>query len=251
MVGALANPSLPTVSEPSAMRDYPDVRNNERDTLLDYVALRPGCVTLDIQSAGGYLSDEIHRRLGRADGIVCIEPNRELRSRLNPAYRAFGDALERFGSVGDESIDIALGLIGLHHSHSHRATVDECHRVLRPGGELAICDVPAGSSLAGWLNVFVARHCPAGHEGNFPAPGEIGRLCEEAGFVDVVEESRDVPWVFRHRADIARFFRGLFGLSVDAAAIDRALDDYFVIRETERACTVDWRLIYVHARKRG
>ena len=51
--------------------------NFERDTLLDYVALRPDCVTLDIQSAGGYLSDEIHRRLGRADGIVCIEPNRE------------------------------------------------------------------------------------------------------------------------------------------------------------------------------
>lgn len=233
------------------MRDYPDARNNERDTLLDYVMLRPGCVTLDIQAAGGYLSDEIVRRLGRADGIVCIEPNDELRRRLNPAYRALGDALERFGSVEDASVDIALGLIGLHHSYSHRATIGECHRVLKPGGELAICDVPAGSRLAGWLNVFVAQHCPAGHEGNFPAVGEIGRLGADAGFVDVIEEMRDVPWVFRRRSDIAAFFRGLFGLSADVATIDSALDDYFVVRETEHACTVDWRLIYVHGRKRG
>lgn len=231
------------------MRDFPDARNSERDTLLDYVTLRPGCVTLDIQSAGGYLSDEIARRLGRADGIVCIEPNGELRRRLNPAYRAFGDALERFGSVDDRSVDIALGLIGLHHSHSHRATIQECYRVLRPGGEMAVCDVPAGSRLAGWLNVFVARHCPAGHEGNFPAPGETGRHCADAGFVDVIEELRDVPWEFHRRSDIARFFRGLFGLTTDLVTIDRALDDYFVIRETERACTVDWRLIYVHGRK--
>jgi SAM-dependent methyltransferase len=251
MQGALAKPNFPTVSEPSAMRDFPNVRNNERDTLLGYATLRPGCVVLDVQAAGGYLSDEVRRRLGSAEGIICVEPNAELRSRLNPAYTIVADPVERFGSIGDDTVDIALGLVGLHHSRSHGATIGECHRVLKPGGELAICDVPAGSRLADWLNGFVASHCPAGHEGNFPALGSVARLCREAGFVEIAEEVRDVPWQFERRADIATFFKGLFGLSINTSAIERAIDDYFTVRTAASGCTVDWQLVYAHARKPG
>jgi len=251
MAGALSTENFPTVSEPSAMRDFPDVRNDERDTLLGYVDLRPGRVVLDVQAAGGYVSDEVRRRRGSAAGIVCLEPNPELRSRLDPAYRIVDDPLERLGSLADETVDVVLGLAALHHSEAHAATIGECHRVLRPGGELAICDVPAGSRLAAWLNEFVDRHCPAGHDGRFPQPGSIARLCLEAGFVEPVEELRNVPWRFARRADIAMFFKGLFGLSAALETVDRAVDDYFVVSATARGCTVDWQLVYAHARKRG
>lgn len=130
------------------MRDFPDARSNERDTLLDYVTLRPGIVVVDVQAAGGYLSDEVRRRLGHAVSIICVEPNGELRSRLNPAFTALADPIEHFRSIGDGTADIVLGLVALHHSHSHSATIEECCRVLKLGGELAICDVPAGSRVA-------------------------------------------------------------------------------------------------------
>lgn len=251
MAGELLEHNFPTVSDPSAMRDFPGARNNERDTLLDYVSLRPGMVVVDVQAAGGYLSDEVHRRLGGGATIVCIEPNVELRARLDPAYRAVSDPVERFPSVASTTADVVLGLVGLHHSQSHRATIEECYRVLRPGGELAICDVPAGSRLADWLNHFVARHCPAGHDGNFPAPGAIERLCREAGFVAATEELRDVPWLFERRKDIAVFFKGLFGLTTTIETIDRAIDDYFTVTDTALGCSVGWRLAYAHARKPG
>lgn len=241
--------NFPTVSEPAAMRDFPHARNNERDTLIDYVTLRANATVLDIQAAGGYLSDEIHRRLGGKVSLVCVEPNPLLRARLNSAYRIVDNPVEHFHSIADGSIDVALGLIGLHHSSSHEATIRESQRVLKPGGELAICDVAQGSRLADWLNHFVAVHCPAGHEGNFPAAGSMAHLCSEAGFVEAIEEVREVPWVFRRRHDIALFFKGLFGLSNDIDAIDRALDDFFVIRETPGQCRVDWQLRYCHARK--
>jgi SAM-dependent methyltransferase len=231
------------------MRDFPGARNNERDTLLDYVALRPGMVVLDVQAAGGYLADEVHRRLGPVATILCVEPNSELRNRLKPAYTALADPVENFLSIDSETVDIVLGLVALHHSHSHAATIGECCRVLRPGGELAICDVPAGSRVAEWLNGFVARHCPAGHNGNFPEPGSMTRLCREAGFTGIVEELRDVPWQFARRADIAVFFKGLFGLSAPIETIDRAIDDYFVVTESEHGCTIGWQLAYAHARK--
>jgi SAM-dependent methyltransferase len=243
--------NFPTVSDPTAMRDFPDARNNERDTLLEYVALRPGMTVLDIQSAGGYLSDEIDRRMGGVGTVVCVEPNPALRARLKPHYVKYDDAVEDFRSVADNSMDVSLGLVGLHHSNSHRDTISEAFRVTKPGGEFAVCDVPYEGRLADWLNVFVARHCPSGHDGNFPKAGSVAQLSRDAGFVEVIEELRSVPWKFNRRADVAPFFRGLFGLDLDVASIEAALDDYFVIREDDGVCWVDWCLVYAHARKPG
>jgi len=241
--------NFPTVSSPDAMRQFSRARINERDTLLEYVRLKPGMRVLDIQSAGGFLSDEVYRRLHGRVTAICVEPNPELRARLNPVYTILDNPVERFHGIEDQSIDVALGLVGLHHSESHLDTLSESFRVLKPGGELAICDVPEGSRLADWLNVFANTHCPSGHLGNFPAQGDIHRLCGECGFDRVVEELRDVPWMFDRREDIASFFKGLFGLAVDTRTIDRALDDYFTIRPESGRIQVDWQLIYCHARK--
>lgn len=231
------------------MRDYASVRNNERDTLLAYVTLEPGMAVLDIQAAGGYLSDEVHRRLDGKVTNVCVEPNPALRARLNPAYRIIDNPVEHFISIPDQSIDVALGLIGLHHSSSHRATLGEAYRVLKPGAELAVCDVIDGSNIARWLDTFVMEHCPGGHTGHFPKAGSMARICSALGFADVVEEDRDVPWIFPSRRDIPIFFKGLFGLETGIDVIDRALDRYFTIVETGDRCVVEWRLSYCHARR--
>ncbi len=231
------------------MRDYATVRNNERDTLLAYVTIEPGMEVLDIQAAGGYLSDEVHRRLNGKVTNVCVEPNPALRARLNPVYRTIDNPVERFISIPDRSIDVALGLVGLHHSSSHSATLGEAYRVLKPGAELAVCDVAAGSNLARWLDVFVMEHCPSGHTGNFPAPGSMADICATLGFTTVIEDYRDVPWIFPSRSDIPIFFKGLFGLVASLEVIDRALDDYFTILQTQDRCVVGWQLSYCHARK--
>ncbi|MFC3100437.1 class I SAM-dependent methyltransferase [Altererythrobacter lauratis] len=251
MSDLVAAHNFPTVSAPAAMRNFPHVRDNERDRLLDYVTLSPEMSVLDIQAAGGYLSDEVYRRLNGAVSLVCVEPNPELRARLNPAFRALADPVEQFASIPDHSIDLALGLIGLHHSASHRATIAETWRVLKPGGEMAICDVPRASRLASWFNEFVDAHCPAGHDGNFPEVGSMSRLAAGVGFVAITEEVRDVPWVFGERTQIATFFQGLFNLDLPCAEIDRALDSYFTIHELGDTCLVEWQLSYCHARKPG
>jgi SAM-dependent methyltransferase len=256
MVEALVRPSHPTpnhptVSHPRTMQDFPDVRAAERDTLIELVDLQPGCSVLDVQAAGGFLADEVHRRLAGEVSIICLEPNPALRARLNRRYAIVDDPVEAFRSVSDASVEVALGLVALHHSRSHAATIAECHRVLRPGGQLALCDVPAGTRLAAWLDEFVAAHSLSGHDGNFPALGSMARHCRRAGFVGIVEEVRDVPWRFARRPDIALFFQGLFGLSADIATIERAIADYFVVREHQRGCEVDWQLAYVRAAKAG
>lgn len=239
----------PTVSDPEIMRVFSNARVNERDALIDYVNLRPGLTVMDIQAAGGFLSDEIYKRLVGNVVNVCIEPNSELRSRLNPAFQAINNPVENFFSVGDGSIDIAMGLIGLHHSSSHESTIKEIFRTLKPGGELAVCDVYEGSRLAAWLNEFVHENSRAGHSGNFPAPGEVSQLCEKTGFVEVREELRNVPWNFSTRSQIPVFFQGLFGLLASVEEIDQVLDKFFDIHNQDGCVSIKWPLMYCRAVK--
>ncbi|PKN57369.1 MAG: hypothetical protein CVU56_11240 [Deltaproteobacteria bacterium HGW-Deltaproteobacteria-14] len=236
---------LPTVSDPTILRRYPDARVEERDALLELVDLTPGMRVLDLQAAGGYLSEAVWRRLDGAVSCVCVEPSDAHRARLDARFVAISDPIERFPSVPDASIDVVLGLAGLHHSTSHAQTVAEAHRVLRPGGALALCDVLAGSAQARWLNDFVDRHCPSGHDGRFPEPGATSALMRAAGF-DLVEETvRDVPWRSASRADILGFMVGIFGLATPVDVVDAAVDDYLELRAApDGSVAVTWPLMY-------
>ena len=223
---------------------YGRSRHAERDALLELIDWRPGMVTLDVQSAGGFLSDAIRERLLGDVTTLCLEPSDALRERLSSAHTAINNPVERFTSVASESVDAVLGLVGLHHSQSHRDTIRESFRVLKAGGQCAYCEVQTGSGIARWLNEFVDAHNPAGHRGNFVAPGDMTRLFQEAGFDSISESPRDVPWRFTDRIDIPRFFRGLFGLQCSEAEIADAMTDYFTIRPDGDDWLVDWQLLY-------
>lgn len=230
---------------------YGRSRHAERDALLDLIDWRPGMVTLDVQSAGGFLSDAIRERLQGDVTTLCLEPSDALRERLSSAHTAINNPVEHFTSVTSESVDVVLGLVGLHHSQSHHDTIRESFRVLNAGGQCGFCEVETGSAIARWLNEFVDANNPAGHRGNFVAPGEMTRLFRGAGFDAISESSRDVPWRFTAREDIPRFFRGLFGLESSEADVAAAMADYFTIRPDGDHWLVDWQLLYCVGRKPG
>lgn len=79
--------SFPTTSEEHAMSDYPDARASERDTLLDMVSLNPRITLVDLQAAGGYVSDEAYRRLGGKAKCICVGPSPEFSKRIRPIHK--------------------------------------------------------------------------------------------------------------------------------------------------------------------
>ena len=226
------------------MRECPEARNAEREMLIQLAYLSKGAHVLDIQAAGGYLSDGIYDALAGQVDITCLEPCEQLSQRLSPCYRHIADPVERWLSVADQSLDSVLGLAGLHHSEDQLATVTEAFRTLKAGGRVSICDVIEGSDIAKWLNEFVDKHNPAGHKGDFLEPGELSSLYRCAGFEKITEDVCFVPWRFPSEQIAARFFVGLFGLSCDEETALCAMKEYLKIRTFPGGCEIAWELIY-------
>jgi len=241
--------SLPTTSAPWAMAEYAGARQAELDTLCAQVEFPVAGTLLDIQAAGGFVADAIAERSGGRIHCVCVEPSAELRARLAPRHTIYADEIDNLESVADNSIDIALGLAGLHHSPSARGTLAEVWRVLVPGGQLGLCDVAPDSAVARWLNEFVNEHNPTGHDGCFLDQAAIEALLRDTGYTDIRASVESVPWRFDGDADLLRFFSGLFGLRCEAGTIARGIEQYLSIDRSHGRVEVGWELIYVHAAK--
>ena len=236
--------SLPMVSDPSVMGDFPAVRNQERDALIEMIDLKPRMRILDLQAAGGYVSDEVYRRLGGDVECVCLESCDALRQRLSSNYEVVADTVEDFRSIESASLDAALGLVGLHHSRSHAHTLSEVFRVLKVGAHFAVCEVVEGSAIARWLNEFVNANSANGHEGNFVKRGELAMLLENTGFSDIAGSERELSWVFESPEHLPVFFKGLFGLTSSLEETARAVGEYFEVKAGARDVRVTWQLDY-------
>jgi SAM-dependent methyltransferase len=239
----------PAISNPSAMQNYPNARDAELQMLLNQVPLFPGCRVVDIQAAGGYLSDGIYSRLQGNVELICIEPVKALNQRLHPDYQVVEDKIESWSSIGSGTVDAVLGLAGLHHSQDQQATVKEAFRVLKSGGFFSVCDVIDDSPVANWLNKYVHQNNPNGHIGDFIFPDEVSKLMQDAGFYNIQETIEDVPWILADEHHVAKFFKGLFGLKPSIADIKKALPVYLNLRAREQYTEVEWQLIYAVAQK--
>lgn len=240
----------PAISDAWAMQQYPHARDAELQALLRQAPLSPGCRVVDIQAAGGYLSDGISQTLDGNVDLICIEPVKALNQRLNSSYTIVEDKIEHWSSIESGTVDVVLGLAGLHHSQDQQATVNEAFRVLKQGGWFAVCDVIDDSPIANWLNKYVHQHNPNGHIGDFISPGEVSAMMQHAGFENIQEMIEDVPWVLADEYHVANFFKGLFGLKPPVEEIQKVIPDYLNLKISHQRVEVEWQLIYAVAQKR-
>ena len=231
------------------MQNYPNARDAELQALLRQTPLFPGCRVVDIQAAGGYLADGISKRLQGNVELICIEPVKALNQRLSPDYLIVEDKMDLWPSIESASVDVVLGLAGLHHSQDQQATISEAFRILKPGGFFSVCDVIDGSPVANWLNNYVHQHNPNGHIGDFIYPDEVSKLMQHAGFSNIQETIEDVPWVLTDEFHVAKFFKGLFGLDSSIDEIKKAVPIYLNLVAKEQRIEVEWQLIYAVGQK--
>ena len=78
--------------------------------------------------------------------------------------------------------DVLYGMQVLHHVEDLKTTVANMHKALKPGGQLALMDLPAGS--AGFHRGSGHDHADNPHLDGIDRD-ELGRLLEQAEFLDI------------------------------------------------------------------
>jgi ubiquinone/menaquinone biosynthesis C-methylase UbiE len=182
----------------------------ERYILLNEIKrLQPQGKLVDIGCGPGYLAAKIARRYpglsvtGLDVSDLMIELARRKWQGLSYGNLEFitGDA--QCLPYSDDSVDIAVSSLALHHWEDGAAALADIHRVLKPNGRLVLFDVRRDASYAFYygLNLVQAFSPEAlrrtnGAVGSFWASynaGEIINMLSQCDWQDV-EISRGVGW---------------------------------------------------------
>jgi len=139
-----------------------------RELRLAHRVLDIGCGSCDLVQ---YLTHTYHQDVTgvdvSADGFPSRARSRERRGRCIRRDAACLDFLK------DEAIDAVVTVWALHEMDHPSEVLDECRRILRPGGEMLIVDFPRGSLAQRLWNEDYLR------------PKQVAELLEKARFCHV------------------------------------------------------------------
>lgn len=187
------------------MEKFPGARDAEFRCVLEPLDALPDGALCDMPAGGGYLAHHLRAGLG----YVGVDPASDfvaLGSKEAHIVRAeLIDVPLKAGSV-----DYVVSLAGLHHEPNLGSVFLEMRRLIRTGGRVVIADVAHDTAPAHFLNGFVDRANPMGHEGHFLGSG-TAELVEAAGLRILEDELIMVPWAFGDVDDAASFAGQLFG----------------------------------------
>lgn len=193
----------------AAMERLPNARAAEFRCVLEPLDdLAPGRLC-DLPAGGGYLSH--HLRPGLV--YVGVEPASDFVALGSSSDTDIVKAELVDVPLASHSFDYVVSLAGLHHEPDLERIFREMRRLLRRDGRLVIADVTEATPPARFLNGFVARTNPMGHNGRFLDEG-TRPLLESAGFGVLEDEVVATPWVFASDEEAGRFAAQLFGADI-------------------------------------
>jgi len=156
--------------------------NRRHVSLID---LAPGARLLDVGCGTGRILGALYRRHGAAVQLVGVDPSEEMVLSARERFSCLPNVRIRPG-IGedlpfpDASFDWVVSCLTTHHLPlpSKKRMVAECHRVLRPGGQLLVSDFGPPQGFFGvllariwkghshtWENLGGAVRCLVGRQG--------------------------------------------------------------------------------------
>lgn len=232
----------------AAMSSDPGARTAERTAILNLLDAQAGEIIADTPAGGGYVADGLREKLGDQIEVICIEPAKQFGAAINRYFRVLQEPIDEV-SLPAASLDGITSLAGLHHFAEKDCVYREWARLIKPGGRVVVADVEIGTGTAEFLNSFVHEYTPGGHVGTFFEASEFTAGLTNAGFSNVQEQRKSVPWSFADSSAMVRFCRTLF--SINAATpeqVEYALNELVGVKcSDQRSCDLQWELRYAQA----
>lgn len=158
--------------------------------------LQPGEVVVDLGSGAGidiFLSSKQLGENGRAIG-VDMTPTMITKARSNAAEHGFSNVEFRLGEienlpVADGTVDVIISNCVVNLSPNKEQVFNECLRVLKPGGRIAISDIVATAKFPEELKDDPALYC--GCMSGASLMDDLKTLLVKTGFVNVEINPKD------------------------------------------------------------
>jgi SAM-dependent methyltransferase len=221
----------------SAMTASPRARDAEFRTVVQPIADALGGLVCDMPAGGGYLM----RYLPPQMRYVGVDPADEFLNSAPESSSMIKAAIDDV-PLPDGSVDYVLSLAGLHHEENLDRVFAEMRRLLRQGGRVVVADAAEDTPPARFLNGFVDRNNPMGHQGRF-LDGATAPALEAVGLAVVADEVIEVPWLFDRSDEAADFCGNLFGIATAGEqAILAALADEIGFTRANGQLLLNWQL---------
>lgn len=163
--------------------------------------LKAGETVVDLGSGAGFDALLAAPKLGATGRFIGIDMTPEMlaRARTNAVNQGYAETVEfREGLIEDlpvasETVDVVISNCVINLSPDKRAAFREAHRILKPGGRLAVSDILLSAPLPDdVVSASLLVACLAGAE----TEEEYIKHIEVAGFVDIEFERQSVENLF-------------------------------------------------------
>jgi SAM-dependent methyltransferase len=186
------------------------------EALVEYAAPQPGMYVLDLASGTGEPAISLAKRVGTRGQVTALDLSADL---LEIAKRRAEErGLENFITqqadahslpFTDNSFDLATFRFGVMFFHDIAVALRELHRVLRPNARACFLawgpvEQPYWQSMMGVVHRHVggpllAPGCPDPFR--YSASGRLSQALRAAGFREIHEETKTVPWTWPGTAE--------------------------------------------------
>jgi len=202
------------------------------DTIIQVAQVTPGTTVLDLASGTGEPALSISEVVGLNGHVTATDlvPQMLEVAEENALQRGitnitFQQADAESLPFPDRTFDVVTCRFGVMFFPNIGQALREIHRVVRPGGRVAFIawgprdQNPFFSRTMGVIMKYMEEPPPdpdAPNPFKFAQPGTLSAVLEAAGFQQVVEESRSIPWPWPGPVENAwESFQDLTGLDLD------------------------------------